>query len=297
MIQKHGDAIGYLMDYKDGRIKQGLGIGSPLDKWIRHKPSEMTIILGHDNVGKTYITTWYFLCLALVNDLQFCLWSGENQKGQMMRDMIQMLRGVPFKNLTHTEITQTYNFLEGYFLFVDNKRLYKPDDLLNIFEESGSDVCLIDPFTGLDRDMNYEANYRFLNSARHFCNSTGKSLYINTHPVSESGRAGNIYTEGDWKGHLKAPLKSHIEGGKSFINRCDNMWTVHRLISHKTMKYYTMISVEKIKDLETGGKHTPLNEPVLADFNRGLGFTIGGVDALSEIRKTIFKTVKIKPLL
>lgn len=293
MIQKQGDALGYLIDYKEGRIKQGLGIDCPLDKWIRHKPSEMTIILGHDNVGKTYMITWYFLCLALVNDLQFCLWSGENQKGQMMRDMIQMLRGVPFKNLTNDEIRRTYNFLESYFVFVDNRNLYTPDDLLKLFEDSGSDVCLIDPFTGLDRDMGYEANYRFLNSARHFCNSTGKSLYINTHPTSESGRAGMLYTEGDWRGHLRPPLKSHIEGGKSFINRCDNMWTIHRLISHKEMKYYTMISVEKIKDLETGGKHTPLNEPVLADFNRGLGFTIGGVDALKKIRNNYEQEKKL----
>lgn len=284
MIRKHGDSLGYLIDFKEGRIKQGLGIGNALDKYIRHKPSEMTIILGHDNVGKTYFCTWYFLALALVNDLTFCLWSGENQKGQMMRDMIQMFKGVPFRDLSHDEIRSAYNYLEQYFVFVDNRKLYKPNDLLDIFESSGADVCLIDPFTGLDRDMSYEGNYRFLNEARHFCNTTKKSLYINTHPTSEAGRTGNLYTEGDWRGHLKAPLKSHIEGGKSFVNRCDNMWTIHRLIAHKEMKYYTMISVEKIKDLETGGKHTALNEPVLADFNRGLGFTIGGVDCLNKVR-------------
>jgi hypothetical protein len=65
--------------------------------------------------------------------------------------------------------------------------------------------------------MNYEGNYRFLNMARQFVNETGKTIYINTHPTSESGRSGNLYPEQHhWKGHLKPPLKDHVEGGKAF---------------------------------------------------------------------------------
>jgi hypothetical protein len=154
-----------------------------------------------------------------------------------------------------------------------------------LFSESDADACLIDPFTGLDRDMTYEGNYRFLNMARDFCNRTGKTIYINTHPTSESGRNGNLYTDGDWKGHLKPPLKDHIEGGKAFLNRCDDMFIIHRLIKHETMKYYTMFSAEKIKDTETGGSINRLNEPVLCEFNYGLGFLVGGVDVLQKFRK------------
>jgi hypothetical protein len=50
------------------------------------------------------------------------------------------------------------------------------------------------------------------------------------------------------------------------------------------MKYYTMINVEKIKDLDTGGKHTNLNEPILCEFNNGFGFKVGGVDPLQSVR-------------
>ena len=42
----------YLLDYKHGRIQQGLGIDCHLDKHIRFKPKQLNIILGHDNVWK-----------------------------------------------------------------------------------------------------------------------------------------------------------------------------------------------------------------------------------------------------
>jgi len=134
--------------------------------------------------------------------------------------------------------------------------LYKHEELFKIFQDSECDVALIDPFTGLDRNMTYEGNYQFMNSAREFVNRTGMTLYINTHPNTESGRSSNIYSEGEFKGHLKSPLKDGIEGGKSFLNRCDDMIVIHRLIKHEVMKFVTWISTEKIKDIDTGGKHT-----------------------------------------
>jgi len=285
MIQQKGSSINYLLDYRNGKIKQGLGLDCPLDENLRFKPKQLNIILGHDNVGKTYWITWYFLALAIKQNLKFIIWSGENQSGQLMRDMIQMYSGKPFKELTENEIHKYSTYLEQNFDFVDNAKLYKPEELLAIFGNSDADACLIDPFTGLDRDMTYEGNYRFLNMARQFVNNTGKTIYINTHPTSESGRNGNLYPEQHhWKGHLKPPLKDHIEGGKAFLNRCDDMFVIHRLIKHKDMKFLTMIGVEKIKDMDTGGKHTELELPVLCEFNRGLGFTIVGVDPLKKHR-------------
>jgi len=284
MVQVQGNVTDYLLDVKHGRVKQGLGIGCPLDENIRFKRSQLNIILGHDNVGKSYFISWYFLTLALKHDLKFMLWAGENNKGQILRDMIQMYRGVKFTELTEQEIMSSAAYLEQFFYFVDNKQLYKPEALLRIFEGAEVDACLIDPFTGLDRDMTYEGNYRFLNMARDFCNRTGKTLYINTHPTSESGRNGNLYPDGEWKGHLKPPLKDHIEGGKAFLNRCDDMFIIHRLIKHESMKFYTMFSAEKIKDTETGGSINRLNEPLLCEFNYGLGFTVHGMDPLQPFR-------------
>jgi hypothetical protein len=287
MITKQGDTIQYLLDYKDGKIKEGLGLNCELDSYLRFKKKQLNIILGHDNVGKTYWINWYFLVLALKHGLKFCIWSGENQKGQILRDLIQMYSGESFRNLTNQQIQSYLGYLEQFFYFVDNSKLYKPLELLEIFEKSECQVALIDPFTGLDREMSYEGNYIFMNKAREFVNRTGMTIYINTHPNTESGRNSNLYVDGEFKGHLRPPLKDHIEGGKAFLNRCDDMFVIHRLIKHETMKYVTMINVEKIKDTETGGKVTGLNEPVMCEFNRGLGFTIYGNNPIDNIRKGI----------
>lgn len=281
-----GDSIQYLLDYKHDRIIKGLGIDTYLDNYLVFKKSQLNIIVGHDNVGKSYFLNYYFLVLALKHKLKFCIYSGENSKGQILRDMIQMYIGKKFKDLEDNEIISTCTFLEQFFEFVPNDKLYKPDELLSIFENSKADACLIDPYTALDRDMSYEGNYKFLNKAREFCNKNGITIYLNTHPISESGRTGNLYPKGhEWEGLLKPPLKDSIEGGKSFLNRSDDVFIIHRLLKSETMKYYTMINVEKIKDTSTGGGITPLNEPILAEFNSGLGFKIGGKDALQPLRQ------------
>ena len=286
MLKTKGQELQYLIDYKEGRIKQGLGIDCQLDEYLRFKPRQLNIILGHDNVGKTYFINWYFLSLALKHNIKFVIWSGENQYGQILRDMVQIYSGVSFKSLNTSQITSYSMYLEQFFDFVDNSKLYKPEELLEIFKKSDAKACLIDPYTGLDRKMGYEGNYEFLNMARQFVNETGMTMYINTHPNTESGRSGNLYPENHmWKGHLKPPMKDAIEGGKAFLNRCDDMFVIHRLIKHETMRYYTMVSVEKVKDTDTGGKHTLIDDPMLFDYNRGLGFVNDSVNPLDEYRK------------
>jgi hypothetical protein len=294
MIEKKGKNLEYLQDFKEGKIKQGLDIGCDLDNNLRFKRGQLVIFQGHDNVGKTYFFGWYALCLALKHGIKFCMYTGENTSGNMFRDLIQFHVGKPFKEIPMSDIRESYTYLEQFFEFIDNSKLYKPEDLFKVFEQSDADACLIDPFTALDRDMSYTGNYQFLNASREFCNRTKKTLYVSSHPNSESGRSGNIYPEGHvWAGHLKAPLKASIEGGKAFLNRCDDMLTVHRLVSHPDMKYETMVTIDKIKDRVTGGECTNLNEPLLFNFNNGNGFKCGHIDPLKDLRKHKPEQIKI----
>ena len=286
MILAEGHSTQYLNDYKEGKISQGLGIGNALDDYLRFKRKQLNIVLGHDNVGKSYFMEYYFLALATNHELKFTLWMGENSSGQVMRDLIQMYSGRFFGDLSFSEIRNAEKYIETYFKFVDNSKLYKPKEMLDIIGSTPCDVGFIDPFTGLDRGMQHSDNYEFLNETRQFCNQSNKTLYISTHPNSESGRTGMLYPQDhQWVGHLKPPLKAHIEGGKPFLNRCDDMIVIHRLVKHPTMKYQTMIDIEKIKDRDTGGQQTELGQPLLFDFNRGLGFTIGGIDAIKRTKK------------
>ena len=285
MILTEGHSLKYLMDFKDGKISRGLGLGIALDDYLLFKRKQLNIILGHDNVGKSYFFEWYMLALSTQHNIKWCIWMGENSSGQVMRDLIQMYSGKPFKDLTYSEITRYSAIIEGWFKFISNDRLYKPKELLDIMDKSECDAFFIDPFTGLDRGMTHADNYEFLNMARQFCNSTGVTIYISTHPTSESGRSGNLYPEShEWHGHLKPPLKDHIEGGKPFLNRCDDMIVVHRLTKHPDMKFYTMINVEKIKDRDTGGQQTELNIPLMFEYNYGLGFKLGGYEGIKRLQ-------------
>jgi hypothetical protein len=283
MILNDGHSTNYLLDYKDGKISMGLGIGCVLDDYIRFKRKQLNIVLGHDNVGKSYFMLWYFLCLAVKHNLKFVLWMGENSSGQVMRDLIQMYSGNKFSDLSKDEILTYNKTIEQWFKFVSNEQMYTPQEILKIIETQDCDVAFIDPFTGLNRGMQHSDNYEFLNTTRDFCNRTNKTLYISTHPTSESGRTSMLYPQDHvWNGHLKPPLKAHIEGGKPFLNRCDDMLVIHRLVKHESMKYFTMIDIEKIKDRDTGGQQTELNQPLLFDYNFGKGFTIGGVNPLQQ---------------
>lgn len=283
MILSNGHSTEYLDQYKEGKISLGLGIGCVLDEYIRFKRRQLNIVLGHDNVGKSYWMEWYFLALATNHGLKTTVWMGENSSGQVMRDLIQMYSGKHFKDLSYSELRKHEKTIEYYFKFIDNSKLYKPLDMLDIIGSTDSDIGFIDPFTGLDRGMQHSDNYEFLNQTRQFCNQSNKTLYISTHPNSESGRSGMLYPQDhQWFGHLKPPLKAHIEGGKPFLNRCDDMIVIHRLVKHPDMKYQTMIDIEKIKDRDTGGQQTELGIPLLFEFNNGLGFKIGGVDPIKR---------------
>lgn len=282
-ILPNGHSTEYLNLYKEGKIAKGLGIGCDLDKYFVFKKKQLNITLGVDNSGKTYWMLWYFLSLSSHYDLKWTIWAGENSSGQIMRDLIQMYTSNHIKDLDYKEIRRAEIKMEHWFKFVKNDRMYTPEQMLEVMSDTESDGCFIDPFTGLDRGMTHSENYDFLNKARMFCNQTEKTIYLSTHPNSESGRTSMIYPAGhNWEGHLKAPLKGHIEGGKPFLNRCDDMIIIHRLVKHPTMRYYTMVDVEKVKDRDTGGQQTDHGVPLLFDYNYGLGFTIGGMEGIKR---------------
>lgn len=291
MILNNGHSTQYLNDYLDGKIPTGLKLGCDLDDFYVHKQGQLNIILGHDNVGKTYFLEWYFLALATNHDLKFCLFMDENYHGKVMRDLIQMYAGKKFMELSYNEVRKYETILEQNFKFVDNTKRYTPDELLNIFDKAECDVHLIDPFNGLKTPMSYSSNYDVLNDLKHFTKE-GKTIYINAHPSSASGRRSAVYPEKHgWSGHVMPPLKSDIEGGKAFANKADDFLIVHRLTQHPDLWNYTMVEVTKIKDTDTGGKPTMLNEPMMLDYNFGLGFVIRGKDVIKRLSSPSTKAI------
>jgi hypothetical protein len=182
------------------------------------------------------------------------------------------------------EVFRVEAIIKDWFTFISNEKQYESKELFKMFADSDSDGCLIDPFTGMKRDYTHAANYDFLNESREFTNVTNKSVYVNTHVVSEAAR--RTYPEGhDYAGYTSPPSKSQSEGGQPFGNRTDDFLTIHRLVGHPLRNFTTEVYIRKIKDTETGGKVTPIDDPLDFEFNSGLGFTMGGINILNQSKK------------
>lgn len=296
MIVKDNDIKKYLEDFHAGRIAQGDGIGCEMDDYLRFKKGTFNLILGRNGVGKTYFKSWHYLALSMKYNYKWCIWTGENKAGQIIRDLTQWYTGKYFKTLSIAEVYRYQNELTQWFTFVDNSKMYKYTELLSIFEDDYTG-CLIDPFTGLDRGYSFGDNYDFLNNSRQWVNRTGITLDVCTHPTSASGRAGAVYPKDhNWAGFIRNPYQSDVEGGDAFSNRMDDFICLHRMKDHPDMKTYTQLYVYKIKDRETGGKETDYESPVLLEFNAGLGFKVGGINPLREKRVEPINGYEAKPL-
>lgn len=281
MITDNREIVNYLRSYHNGDISMGKDIGIlKLDEAIRFKAGQLTIINGLDNTGKTIWMLWYYLCLSYKHDLKWCIYSGENKAGQLVRQLIQFMTGKKLNDLAFDEVMRYEIMIGKWFTFISNENFYKAEELFKIFDAKDYDGCLIDPYTGMDREYTHAANYNFLNECRKFCNNSGKSVYVNTHVVSEAAR--RTYAEShEWSGYPFPPSKSQSEGGQPFGNRTDDFITIHRLVGHPTMNYKTLVFIRKIKDTETGGAVTPIDDPIQFEFNAGLGFTVDGQNPLN----------------
>jgi hypothetical protein len=272
----------YLDDYRDGKIQKGLDTGCiELDEIIRYKQGQLNIINGIDNVGKTAFMMWYFLCLSNRHNLTWCIWTGENKAGQIVRQLIEFYSGEKVSTMRKDKIYHYMQIISQWFRFVDNSDIYKSDALLKIFSDSKASGCLIDPYTGLNRGYSHADNYDFLNEARQFCNSTNMTMYVNTHP--NTAGANMMYGDRhEFAGYPMPPSKSQSEGGQPFASRTDDFLTIHRLTNHPTYWRNTMIYARKIKDTETGGRVSFKDQPVNLDYNNGLGFICNGVNPLTN---------------
>lgn len=271
MILKSDHSTQYLTDYIDGKISKGLdtGIGA-LDDHLRYKKGQLNMINGLDNVGKTAWILWYFLRLSMRHNLSWCIWSGENNPAQLVRQLIEFYTGKKIKELQPAKVYLYEQEIGVWFKFIDNSRSYDNKDLYKLFSDSGCTGALIDPFTGLKRGYTHADNYMFLNESREFVNSTKITLYVNSHPHTEAAR--RKHTNGEFEGYIMPPMRSETEGGQPFANRVDDFITIHRYVGHPTQGYKTLIYTRKIKDTETGGKVCDINDPIVFDWNGGRGF-------------------------
>lgn len=264
----------WIQAYSEGRIPHGLDTGSEeFDKYFRYK-KELVIFNGHSNVGKTTVALYLIANAAIRHDWKWLIYSAENKTSSVKMQLMQMYMDKRVGSMSYAERKLSFKWVQDHFHVVNNDKVYSYLDILLFMEKVNHhhkiDAVFIDPYNSLRLDLrssemknphdyHYEAATAFLT----FSNNHDVAVWLNMHAMTEAQRRkGN-------DGLPVAPYAEDTEGGGKFVNRADCFVTIHRKVQapdpHTRMM--SEIHVRKVRETETGGKPTPLEEPFKLNMN------------------------------
>jgi hypothetical protein len=290
-----------ILDIKYGRIKEGLKIGVPeIDEYLRFKKSNFNLIIGHANVGKTTIIIYLFVLWAIKHKLKFLIWSSENTPQSIVRKIIEFKMGLPIQEASEQQIADAINWCDFHFKVIDVEELYTYKQLMKeaelIKEAWNYDALLIDPYNSLSKDPklqkltgnSHDYDYQVASEFRLFAKKQEVTVFLNAHGVTNALR--QVHPNGHEYEGLPKPLSmGDVEGGGKWGNRSDDIICIHRYTGHASDWMYSILSILKVKENETGGRPTPFDEPIKLRMKvNNVGFDFMGKDLL--------KTKKIKKL-
>lgn len=274
------DYDNYLQQVRDGTLQMGLTTGSPkLDKHFVLKEGSFVHTNGIDNVGKSEWVWWLELVAAMYHGWRGVIFSSENTVGSFMRRMIQLYWGKPLRgeySMNDDEYKEAKEFIEKHFLIIKAQEdLYNYKDIINLVKIALSKgeykYGMIDPYNSLKIDLSgfsklntHEYHYEALSELKSFGQKNNFGWFVNHHAVTSALRQ----KDADKKYQL-APRKEDTEQGGKVANKADDFLTIHRITQHPTDWMITEIHVRKIKDTDTGGRPTPLEEPIKFERYKG----------------------------
>ena len=256
MLINYEKVTAHLQDIRTGKIKEGLTLGlSEIDTYFRFKPSSFNIILGHSNTGKTTIVLYLMLAYAIKHQLKWLIFSSENEAYSIIRKLVELL------------------------------------DLCKVIKDAWDyQGLLIDPYNSLIKDPKligsvggHEYDYQATTELRIFAKKNNIAVWVNTHANTNALRITHRIDH-EYAGHPIPPNAADVEGGGKFVNRADDFLVVHRYIQHPTEFMYSMIHVRKVKETETGGRPTNIDEPIrLKALRNNVGFSVDNISILKKI--------------
>jgi|TARA_R110002153_G_scaffold58751_1_gene160966 replicative DNA helicase len=292
MIINFSDHIEKLQMVRSGKIKEGLKLDIPeIDEHFRFKTSNFNVILGHANTGKTTVILYLMLMYSIKHDLKWLVFSSENEPYTLMKKMIEFMEGNVINKIEEKHFQNRSKFINDHFKFIDPQELYSYKNILDLATELKKawnyQGLLIDPFNSLikDKDLSrthngHEYDYFATSEMRVFCKKNQVSLWLNTHANTEALRKRHSDRH-EYAGHPIPPMASDVEGGGKFVNRADDFIVIHRYIQHPTEWMNSLIHVRKVKDVDTGGRPTSIDSPiVLRSVKNNVGFEINGKNLL-----------------
>jgi len=245
------------------------------------------VCLGHANVGKTTVILYLMLLYSIKHNIRWLIFSSENEAHSIIRKLIEFLAAKPINKITDEEFNKHKQFVFNQFKIIDANELHTYKTLLelatSIKKAWNYQGFLIDPYNSLmkDRDMlkginSHDYDYEATSEIRIFCKTHNVAIWLNTHAATEALRKKHG-TSDEYAGHPIPPMASDVEGGGKFVNRSDEFICIHRYTQHPTDWMYNHIHIRKVKDIDTGGRPTPIDEPIkLKSILNNVGFQLNG---------------------
>ena len=272
-ISSDDEDFRWIDDYANGKIPVGLDTGdSEIDKYFRYK-KEFLIVNGHSNVGKTTMALYLMINASIRHGWKWVVYSSENRTASLKMSLIQFALNKNISSMNHMERKKAYEWVGEHFTVISNKQVYSYADIIvfleKIMKQQEVDAVFVDPYNSLKLDManssigvhdyHYEAASEFLT----FSTANNVAVWLNMHAVTEAQRR-----KGD-DGLPVAPYAEDTEGGGKFVNRADCFVTIHRKVQHPvpSERKVTEFHVRKVRDVETGGEPTPLEDPIRFEMN------------------------------
>jgi replicative DNA helicase len=295
MIVNIAKTLETLKDIQQGKIQEGLSLGiKEIDTYIRFKPKDFNLILGHANVGKTQTVLYLMFLYSLKHKIKWLIFSSENQPYGLYRKLIEFSTSLPLNKIPESTLQSQLVKIAQYFQIIDPSELYTYKGLLaeakRIKEKYDFQGFMIDPYNSLVTDANaaklgkHEYDYLAATEMRQFCSDENCSIWLNAHANTEALRKTHGASH-EYAGHPIPPMASDIEGGGKWQNRSDSFCVIHRYTMHETDWMYSHIHVRKIKDIDTGGKPTTLDNPIkLKSLRNNVGYEIDGKNLVQTIK-------------
>lgn len=295
MLINYEEELNKLNKIRKGETTEGYKLGIPeIDEFLRFKKGDLNITLGRANVGKTSFVLYMMLLYSLKQDFKWLIFSSENEPYSIIRTLCEYLTAQPINKLRDDDYQYAVQVVKKYFKFISPEKLYTYKDILslgqsyfNAWEYQG---FMIDPYNSLIKDSEMSKNidghsydYQCLTEMRQFCKKNNISIWLNVHAVTGSIRMTHPMGH-QYAGYGVPPNSGDVEGGGKYVNRCDSFITCHRYTNHPTDWNQTHIHIRKIKETQTGGRPTPMDNPIqLKSIINNVGFEIDGVNLLQKI--------------
>jgi hypothetical protein len=284
-----------LEDIRLGKIEQGLKIGvEKFDNHVRWKQGQFNMINGHDNVGKTDVLLWYFVCMAKLHNKKLLIYSSENTIRSQVFKIFNFWTGKRMdKDFLKDDsgFQHTLHEITDCFEFIPNNKRYSAYDIIELATKQHHDGLLVDPFNSLmvETGNKHQEDYDICANLRIFASEQNTNVFVNAHLVTQAAR--NRYPkEHIYEGHLAAPEKADTEGGQKFANRADDFWTIHRMTQHPDRWNLGELHVRKVKETITGGGVTPRDAPIELRWSNHCKYFIDNINPLDKTYSDVGQT-------